>query len=343
MHIVDVYHDPEKHLVQRFPYATLPDFVKQAADASSTPLPDTDYALVITNDQGEKYGRYPINDLGNTFLSAYYLMEHGRGLPSHMQKVAATRIVQAFRFFDAPPPPTLEKLASADPVAPFVPEEAELPRVQATMTPLRAVVEGTYFFKENREELPPEEKRRLANVIEKQASALGVAVDPEIRQYAATEKQDPLLFRAAIERRREFVSDQKDLSKLAAIEEMGQAAPPVVLSALLNAFDRETSLNLQYDKIPDPIISAFGEMPSGKAAWKWDGPDIHINAKDLQNLANHPGEVSAILREPEDFLRDPVAAFEKLPEPLKVVLGRRAYHISIAPGEKVIVQKQVLL
>jgi hypothetical protein len=113
--VLDVYDDSRGEvLLSLFPdQAALPAQVKTAEALSPDDrdrLPDDAFALVLINGD-QKLRKFACYDAGNTLLSAAYLLKTGSRLPPEAQKLAASNLCEAHRWYGLEPPDELEKIA----------------------------------------------------------------------------------------------------------------------------------------------------------------------------------------------------------------------------------------
>lgn len=86
-------------LRELFPHSNmLPPFVKLAA----VPEKDSSVWAVDTAHGGARVQQYPINDVGNTWVSSVYFEKTGQYLPPEIQQAAAVKLAQACRTFTIP-------------------------------------------------------------------------------------------------------------------------------------------------------------------------------------------------------------------------------------------------
>ena len=117
------------------------------------------------------------------------------------------------------------------------------------------------------------------------------------------------------------------LDKLAAAIEV---TPPSVMAEALAEFDGNTGLDNYYDRhVADPYWSVFGpSLEETKVAeFVWEEGAERCTGSDLEYLAtNHRKLIEDQFGSDvaDAFAKDPVAIFESMPTPQKIILARAA-------------------
>ena len=114
-HILDIYDDPKATvLLEKLAGRPLPEKLANSRVLSATELaalPDRLFAVVATNGE-DVVRKYAMHDEPHLVTSLLYFLERGDTLPEEVQKVAATRLLEACGWYDVKPPQALtEKLA----------------------------------------------------------------------------------------------------------------------------------------------------------------------------------------------------------------------------------------
>ena len=71
------------------------EFLKTASWKERDDLYDRDFALIIVDNQGKEHRKFACHDVGNTFLSQWYLLNAEHDLPAGAVKVAAANLLNA--------------------------------------------------------------------------------------------------------------------------------------------------------------------------------------------------------------------------------------------------------
>jgi hypothetical protein len=157
--VLDFYDDDATVLRSIYPTeGDIPGAVKTAHVLSweeRQQLPDDVYALVMVDDEGHTSRKYACSDAGNTMLAVEYFLRTHDKLPAEAQKVAASNLIEACRWYDLLPSPELSKVAgllsagfNAATTLPAIKERAahglhQAANSEGLITPKHAEVSGT--------------------------------------------------------------------------------------------------------------------------------------------------------------------------------------------------------
>ena len=297
-----------------------PELTKTAADLSSVPRRDADYAVSFLSPRGVEH-RFPIVDAGNALLSGVYYETTGALLPPELRKEAAVKLSDALQRFGFQPPPYLEKAASADFDASgwTTDDDSVLLKLFGVDG---AADDQMELIRDEFEGLSPRGKRRFAMTV-KQAS---VQLPADLAAYAGSTYGDD--FPAAINMRKERTPDDMhpalDMVKLAA-----RATAPDEMVEFLHEFDVSNNLTQFYGRaLPDPYQSVYGTTKDKTATVKKASVTIGNREYSEHQVAFLAGVRRAKVEDvfgaelAAQLADRPIEVLDSLPGPHKLALAR---------------------
>lgn len=349
---LDFYDDGGQLLRKVLPeQSDIPDFVKTAEvlePGSGGQL----YALLLVDD-GEVLQKYAMVDRGNTWLSVLYFGLNREKLPEGAQKVAAANLLNACHDFDIDPPDFLAELARdaavvdtqvfdvtgqvpLQKVASAEKEEVRYAIERADgskhypLTDANDVASALRYFGDHKSDFVPRERREFAVKVAAAAKRGALALPEEVAHYASDD-WNPLLVAHITNRavhlvERDSPTDGAAKAQLDKLASAKSSMSPTDFAVALERFDRENGLDGYWDRhIADPYFSTLG-IPK-VAAKTYDLGVVSCTSEDIMQLStkgsaaivDHFGEKVA-----GEFVKNPIAVFESMPAPQKLIMARMA-------------------
>lgn len=354
--ILDIQDDKEGTILREY-FSNLdevPEIIKQASALDG--LDDSDYALVMMND-GFKYQKYPINDVGNTILSAMYFVKQAHLLPDELVKIAAESLTEACSKHKIDVPVDIKEMVDELKangknvqirerwwVTPNVLDVSKMQvkghteKVAAEYTLLdNQYPVDTYdqvklavdYFSENWREFEPQDRREYCVKLAERMQDLALSVPENIGRYASPGYAHDLDMHIDY---RKSQADEVYHDAYDTLLEKKASVSPEHFAEVLSDLDELSGLNHRWDsKISDPYYATFGPSLDKLAniGWCYNANGLFINEDKLYNAANNKQEL--IRRQfghefADKFLKNPVETFKDLPERLKMILARIAAH-----------------
>jgi hypothetical protein len=366
---LDFYDDRGATLKALFPAVEqIPDLIKEADVKPKEKLPNDAFALIM-EDEGHIFRKFACNDAGTTAMSAIYFMEHGEKLPEEAQKVAASCIVEACTRYGLMPPEAVIKVAEQawQERQPMVPVTGQTPASKTKLA--RPTDDKDYavilpdgsrhypidtwdrvktaegYFQEEQIRMQPEIRRQFAVKLASKCYELGYPLDADIFEAGSTEYASAGHIKASLEMRKTACApDGGDREFLDELFEKVGSVQPEVFAETLRRFDVQTGLHQGWDHIIlDPWASTFGIEKVAKVVWE-SGAD-RVTLDQLKNLSQNQHLVLQDLFNEQfvkEFLKDPEAIFNSMPDPQKKILARLANDVASSGSTEVMSSDSVV-
>jgi len=347
--ILDMYDDSGALLKELVPFEDIPDFVKESSTLQPEQLErlaNEAFALAAV-DGDHVLRKYAMVDPAHIWLHTKYFLTQRDSMPKLAQAQVATRLLYGHDHYGMRMPEELVKVAmqmrdeDAEKIAqPLVNITGEPVPVRVTQEKVAAehLILGEYpvrtydevkmasdFFGDNVLRLHPRQRREFAIKLAHRAEELGVVISPVVEKYASFEcAPDAEDFIA--QRRQYLPEDQHQyLDKFAAA--LGEEPAEKVAEALC-MFDEHTQLDHLWDHhIVDPFYATLGHIKTAEDGVVWAEGNDRVTQSELEGLAlNDKGTLRDKFGDSflMDFIKDPVAVFKSMPDPVKLVLARMA-------------------
>lgn len=343
--VIDFYDDSGallRELIQD-PEA-IPEFVKTAHVMTGTEDSDL-YALVMKDSNGIAK-KFPTYDAGNTWISSSYFAENYQKLPEEAQKVAAANLKEACEAFSIPVLPIISGL-NEEGHHRIVDVEGKSPKAlikeASSNTEYALVINGVHkyplnsatsvkeandYFDNYKNDFAPKQRREYAVKVASVSERYGLPISDSIAEYSSNELnpnvEEHLQYRINILKMEPI--DTSDavwtLDKLASV--VGGVEPEVLADALTR-FDKKNGLDRYWGSdIMDPYQSVFTKEASG---FKAPEETVHVGPHNVSKsaLENLAGNRRLLVEHfgaefTKSFEKDPVAIFNSMPVPQKLIL-----------------------
>lgn len=191
------------------------------------------------------------------------------------------------------------------------------------------------YFDEWHGRLTPDQRREFSVNLVKRAHVLRIPVSDTIEKYAATTYAKTAELDAAIEARRNVLTDDTMLDVLDKVASQRPSISPETYSMLLNEFDKLAEIDHLYDRhIPDHVASTFGVQKT--AADSIIVGNDYMTVPQLKRLAK-VGLSTIKFRFghelADEFAKDPVGVFNSLPLDQKKAMMRMVSDNGATDGE----------
>jgi hypothetical protein len=185
------------------------------------------------------------------------------------------------------------------------------------------VQKAIQYFEENRKEMEPIEVHIFAVKTAARAEELGLPIPEDMRRYGSIEFAPDVDFHMA-NRLAVCAPEYKEL--YTTLREKRAYMEPEEFAELLTQADTVSNLRWYWGgEIADPYYATFGKTAS---SWSWQSrTGDFVSEDDLKWLARngrpliHKHFSSELVNE---FIKDPIAIFESLPDDSKVIIARLA-------------------
>lgn len=192
------------------------------------------------------------------------------------------------------------------------------------------------YFSENHNEFAPRDRHEYCVKVASRADELGLEVSELVRRYGSTE------YAADVDA---HLISRKELSKTAEAKAMytgmleaREDLEPEQFAELLENADRVSGLKWHYGgPVADAYFSTFGGWAAREkvAFYRWMSPtNEYVTGEQLTTLARNNRDILEkhfSLEIIDGFQKDPIAVFESMPLPQKVILGRLAAETQDSP------------
>lgn len=322
---------------------------KQGSDlrGSLNHLSDTDFALVLAGVDQEgvqwKVRKFACVDERNTAEAVYAFLRFPQQFPNEdSEKLAAQNLLRNVYDFGLTPPPELIIKAGSENPAPatnyvLVPKEAIVTmgtKVASSITESPAIkTEADYYdalayWGDNDYALTGWEKRALAKDIV--AAGEGMTIPSQIEKYAADTYAADLAEQIVVRQQKclaKDFSDEEFAKNASLVQEYKDLfysvahLTPDDFASRLDGIDKKAGL---VGKVPDAVFSTYGKRAKEEKPIFTYGPHT-VYETGLDFLAKRH---MALLNEQfgygfaDEFQKNPVAIFQSLPHPQKIIMAR---------------------
>jgi hypothetical protein len=190
------------------------------------------------------------------------------------------------------------------------------------------------YFDEHVYEFAPLERRLFAMSLLSRAEELGTKVSGAALEYGGT-GYGPFIEAELHSRVASFEGTGHEAVYEVLLENWRAVSPPVMASMLKQA-DDETGAARSYGRpgmgLRDPYAAVYGQpklaeaQPAKADVYSWRSGGDYVNGMMLKALASRKVDLDTAFGTgfSQSFAKDPVAIFESMPDPQKVVLSRLA-------------------
>jgi hypothetical protein len=193
------------------------------------------------------------------------------------------------------------------------------------------VKQAAAYFGEYGERFEPVDRREYCVNLVKRASELSIHLDDRIRKYGSEKYASAQEIRAALDMRKELLSQPDEVDLLNKVASIQPSLEPNDFAAVLNEFDRVSGIHGQYDRtIYDPYYSTFGFQKTAEedpSSWSDVVGNLHITGHELQTFAmNHWMKLKAQfgMDFADEFKKDPIGIYNSMPVEQKKLIIRLA-------------------
>jgi hypothetical protein len=350
--ILDIQDDKEGTILREYfdSLDEVPEIIKQASAPDISD--DSNYALVMMND-GFKYQKYPINDVGNTVLSAMYFVKQAHLLPDELVKIAAESITEACSKHKIDVPIDIKEMVDElrangknvqirerwwitphvlDVSKMEVKGHTEKRAAEYTLLDNQYPVDtyeqaklATDYFDEHWREFEPQDRREYCVKLAARLQDLALKVPANVERYSSPTYAHDLDMHIDY---RKSQADEVYHSAYDTLLEKKAAVSPEYFAEVLSDLDELSGLNYRWDsKVSDPYYATFGPSLEKVAniGWCYNANGLFINEDKLYNAANNKQDI--IRRQfgnefADKFLKNPLETFKELPERLLLTITR---------------------
>lgn len=346
----------------------IPELWKEASLENPTELMDEEFALIV-KEGGALLRKYATADPASTSISSFYFLQCGDKLPLDAQKTAALNLAHALHDYDLPIPGTIQKLAKAKmadsntsglkkvanivdvtgQAAPVLFKEAQ---ASTDPTHYALVKEGQAFypidtfsnlresmryFQQYEESFDLADRRQYCEKVAARAHFLDEPCPESMRKYVGVEKSAQALEVGVFWRRKMAGDKQAYQDMLNGIESDAPYHNPEFVVGLFHEFDKLAGLTHMWDRgVPNPVASVYktaGDM-EGKDDVLFEEGNDRMSSRQLCHFVRSSNARQHLERAlPNDLvdglMGDPVAVFDSLPDPHKIMIARLATDNSI--------------
>jgi hypothetical protein len=185
------------------------------------------------------------------------------------------------------------------------------------------------FFEDNWTQMTPEDRHEFAVKTASRAEDLDIGISELLERYGSTSYSPDIEAQLSA---RKANCDAEFHELFDSLKEKRAGIEPEQFVQLLGEADEVAGLHWYYGgKILDPYLSTYGGMSEKKAsaAWTWmSSVGDTVNIDQLKSLAkNGRGSMKKVFSDEiiNAFQKDPVAIFESLPDPSKIIMCRLAH------------------
>lgn len=196
------------------------------------------------------------------------------------------------------------------------------------------VKQASAYFDENLFGFSPLERRLFASSLLSRADELGTKVAGAALEYGGSE-YGPFLEAELHSRIASFEGTGHEAVYEVLLENW-RGVDPSAMASMLKQADDETGAARSYGRpgvgLRDPYAAVYGQpklaeaQPAKADVYSWRSGGDYVNGFMLKALASRKVDLDATFGEgfSQSFAKDPVAIFESMPDPQKVVLSRLA-------------------
>jgi hypothetical protein len=192
------------------------------------------------------------------------------------------------------------------------------------------VKQAAAYFEEYGRRFSPVDRHEFCLNLTKRASELLIPVSDTVRKYGSEKYASAAEFEAAIDSRRQLLSDPSDVNLLDKVASIAPTIAPESFAPVLGAFDESVGLHHYYDShVMDPYYSTFGFQKVAEESDEWSDVvgNYQITAKELKTFALAQWmrlQKQFGLEFAEEFRKDPIAIYKSLPVDQKKLIIRLA-------------------
>lgn len=223
--------------------------------------------------------------------------------------------------------PTRRKIASASRYA--LPHRDLYP-----IDTVNQVKQASAYLDEHLYGFTPEDRRLFAQSLLFRAEELGVKVAGAALEYGGSE-YGPFIEAELHARVAGFAGTGHDAVYEACLENLDSVSP-AVMAEMLKQADAETGADESYGRpgvgFRDPYAAVYGRPklasvePAKEDTFSWRSGGDYVTGQMLKALASRKADLDSAFGSgfSKSFAQDPIAIFESMPDPQKVVLSRLA-------------------
>ena len=192
------------------------------------------------------------------------------------------------------------------------------------------VKQAAAYFEEYGRRFSPVDRHEFCLNLTKRASELLIPVSDTVRKYGSEKYASASEFEAAIDTRRQLLSEAADVNLLDKVASIAPTLSPEAFAPVLGAFDESVGLHHYYDShVMDPYYSTFGFQKVAEESDEWSDVvgNYQITAKELKTFALAQWmrlQKQFGLEFAEEFRKDPIAIYKSLPVDQKKLIIRLA-------------------
>lgn len=314
-----------------------PEFLKEASWRAPGTGKDSDYALILIDDDDSEHRKYACHDAGNTAVSMFYLERFRDNLNPAAQKTAASVLAETARVQGVVVPATIEKMAAME----IQDEHNIVDERRVRFTPPRpppkvaSVPRGGFaklaHVERDWPRLSPAEKRAAALQLSEEDY---LSLPPDIFRYSGTQVSEKfashMKTRAMFSKSAEASEQYKRLIKVAHNLTEDELVRTVYSLDNVGGF-RWSGGDAYGEKIADPFLAVYDRIKEAEYSWLSGGDSISEQQLLLFAYAERAEDTfknTFTDKLWEVFRRDPVGVFKGMPDEQKVLVSRMARQLT---------------